>query len=94
MVTSLYSQKYYHPVKMASVWSDQRQFYGLKHEHRLTKAPKYKENHKTSNNKLLFKYIKISLALADIPNLSVNPSYGLKILPLYYLKNNVLKENL
>lgn len=57
---------------MASVWSDQRQFYGLKHEHQLTRAPKYKQNHKTSNNKLLFKYIKISLVLADILNLSVN----------------------
>lgn len=89
-----YSQRYYHPVKMASVWSDQRQFYGLKREHQLTRVPKYKENQKTSNNKLLFKYIKISLALADILNLSVNPSYGWKILPLYYLKNNVLKENL
>lgn len=49
----------YHPVKMTSVWSDQRQFYGLKHKHLLMITPQYKENHKTSNNKLLLKYMNI-----------------------------------
>lgn len=78
---------------MTSVWLDQRQFYGLEHKHLLMTAPLKEENHKTLNNKLLFKYTRISLVLADILNLSVNPSYGLEILLNYYLKNNLVKKN-
>lgn len=47
---------------------------------RLTRALEYKQNHNTLNNKLLFKYTRLSLVLADILNVSFSPSYGLEII--------------
>lgn len=46
----------------------------------LTRALEYKQNHNTLNNKLLFKYTRLSLVLADILNVSFSPSYGLEII--------------
>lgn len=70
-----------HPAKTTSVWSDQRQFYGLEHNQRLNKSSQIQKNHTTSN-KLLLKYTRISLVLTGILNLSVSPSYGLETLLL------------
>lgn len=46
----------------------------------LTRALEYKQNHNTLNNKLLFKYTRLFLVLADILNVSFSPSYGLEII--------------
>lgn len=46
----------------------------------LMRALQYKQNHNTSNNKLLFKDARLSLVLADILNVSISPSYGLEII--------------
>lgn len=74
-------------LQVTSVWSDQRQFYSLNPKHQLARAPKRKHKHNSLNNKLLFKYLRISLVLADILNLFVSPSYGLeKIIPLFKKK--------
>lgn len=70
-------------LQVTSVGSDQRQFYSLNPKHQLARAPKRKHKHNSLNNKLLFKYLRISLVLADILNMFISPSYGLeKIIPL------------
>lgn len=59
--------------------SDHRQLYSLR-QTTANKSSWTQTNHNTLNNKLLFKYTRLSLVLADILNVSFSPSYGLEII--------------